>query len=318
MEANLTSSGQAIRGPVLITGANGHLGRRMIARLAPDVQIRALVRSESARNLIESTLAGKPYAANVNIRVHDFADEQAMLESLAGCSSVIHLVGIIKESASSSYVQAQEETTAALVLAAEQCVVERILYVSIAGANVHSNNSCLASKGRAEQILLNARIPALILRVPMVLGEGDYAVAALKRRASAAWVFLLRGASLEQPIYALDLENALLAGLGKQISEHLLLELAGPESLSRSALTVRAAKIMHGEQKALPRIISLPYFIGVAAVWVLEKVMASPPVTRAMLGVLDHDDAIDPAPASASLGIELTALDQMLKNLLLK
>ena len=38
-----------------------------------------------------------------------------------------------------------------------------------------------------------------------------------------------------------------------------------------------------------------------------------PPITRAMLGVLDHDDDIDPLPSSKELGINLTVLDEMLE-----
>jgi hypothetical protein len=35
-----------------------------------------------------------------------------------------------------------------------------------------------------------------------------------------------------------------------------------------------------------------------------------------MLGVLEHDDAIDPEPARAKLGIELTPLDAALREAL--
>ena len=43
-----------------------------------------------------------------------------------------------------------------------------------------------------------------------------------------------------------------------------------------------------------------------------EKLLANPPLTRAMLGVLDHDDDIDPKPACDALGIQLTPLDETL------
>jgi hypothetical protein len=44
----------------------------------------------------------------------------------------------------------------------------------------------------------------------------------------------------------------------------------------------------------------------------LERVSANPPLTRGMLGVLDHDDDIDPKPACERLGLELTPLDTTL------
>jgi len=57
--------------------------------------------------------------------------------------------------------------------------------------------------------------------------------------------------------------------------------------------------------------------VGVAFAGLLERLSANPPVTRAMLGVLDHDDAVDVAPACDWLGIELTPLDKMLTLALL-
>lgn len=312
MSTHLTSSSPDIRGPVLITGANGNLGRRMILRLAPKVPVTALVRSERAASVLRQELQGKDYIANVSIRVHDYADASAMAETLDGCRSVIHLVGIIKETATSTYEQAQEETTRALLSAAQGKQLERIVYVSIAGADDSSQNTCLASKGRAENILVQGAIPSLILRVPMVLGEGDYAVASLKRRANSRLVFLLRAASLEQPIFAVDVEQALYRGLTCELSQTKVLELSGPESLSRKDLTLRAGQVVGN----VPWIVSLPYVLGVGLAWVLERLSSSPPVTPAMLGVLDHDDRVDVAPACEWLGMELTSLDEILNALI--
>ena len=51
-----------------------------------------------------------------------------------------------------------------------------------------------------------------------------------------------------------------------------------------------------------------------AFAWLGEKLSAAPPVTPAMLGVLEHDDDVDPEPARRALGIELTPLDEALRR----
>jgi hypothetical protein len=58
--------------------------------------------------------------------------------------------------------------------------------------------------------------------------------------------------------------------------------------------------------------------LGVLAAWVLERVSANPPVSRAMLGVLDHDDRIDPGPALGILGLTLTSLSEALTRCLVE
>ena len=295
------------QGRVLITGANGHLGRRLIAKLAGRRPLRAVVRSERAADQVRAL----PQAQQTEIVVLDYADAEALTQAARGCSHAIHLVGILKEDSTRRYAVAHEATTRALAQAAEAQGLRRILYLSILGSHPESANACLASKGRAERILLEAKTPALILRVPMVLGEGDFASRALRAQAKASIVPLLRGGrGREQPIYAGDVVEACAHGLSEPDLDDLALDLAGPESLSRRALLERSARL-HGRR---PRVLPLPFALNLALAALLETLLRDPPLTRAMLGVLDHDDDIDPSEACARLRLELTPLDEMLRR----
>jgi uncharacterized protein YbjT (DUF2867 family) len=290
-------------GRVLVTGANGHLGRRLLVKLAGRRATRAVVRSQRAAGLLAED-------AEVETRVLDYADAQALATAAEGCTHAVHLVGIIKEGSSSSYERAHEDTTRALAQAAEAAGLQRIVYLSILGSDPSAANACLASKGRAEAILLAAKTPALVLRVPMVLGEGDFASRALRNQALAPVVFQTRGgASLEQPIYAGDVVNALIAGVTLPDLDDVSLDLAGPESLSHRDLVARAAALLGRSPRSIPLPLSLVR--GVAGL--MERVSANPPLTRAMLGVLDHDDDVDTSEASRRLGLDLTPLAEMLR-----
>jgi len=290
-------------GRVLVTGANGHLGRRLLVRLAGQRPARAVVRSGRAAEQVAA-------AVDVETRILDYTDAGALSAAAQGCTHAVHLVGILKEGATSSYQRAHEDTTRALAEAAEAAGLQRVVYLSILGSTPSSENACLASKGRAEEILLQAKTPALVLRVPMVLGEGDYASRSLRNQAGAPVLFLTRGgASLEQPIYAGDVVEAIVAGMTQEGLDDVALDLAGPESLSRRELVLRAAAL-HGRA---PRTLPVPFALVKGVAGLLELASKSPPVTRAMLGVLEHDDHVDPAESCRRLGIELTPLDQMLR-----
>lgn len=291
---------------IAITGANGHLGLRLLQALARrGASVRALVRSRRAAARIEALGLGDA----VTVEVVDYLDAQALAVPLQGCGSVVHLVGIIKESAGNRYTDAHEATCTALAEAAEQAGVQRIIYMSILGAAPDSANACLASKGAAERILQDGAVDASVIRVPMVLGEGDYATAALAARARRSFNVVLRGASYEQPIYAGDVIAAIMAGL-ETTEQRPAYDLAGPESLSRNALTHRAARVL-GRRT---RVLSLPLTAGLVLAWVAEKLLSNPPVTRAMLGVLDHDDQVNTQPAVAALGLTLTPLDETIRR----
>jgi NADH dehydrogenase len=299
-------------GRTLVTGANGRLGRRLLRQLAargPDAVPRALVRTRAAAD----SLASLPGASRVEIWTADYTDAAALADAVAGCERVVHLVGILKETPTSRYADAHERASEALVRAAEGASARRLVYVSIVGADPASANSCLASKGRAERILLASKVPTTVLRVPMVLGPEEIAARALRARARARFVFLVRGGeSLEQPLDAEDLVRAVLAALEDASDASRALDLAGPECLSRRALVERAAARL-GRR---PRFVPIPYAAAALAARLSEALLADPPLTRAMLEVLEHDDRVDPAPACRALGLELTPLSETLRRCL--
>ncbi|HEY5658519.1 MAG TPA: hypothetical protein VIY27_12095, partial [Myxococcota bacterium] len=186
--------------------------------------------------------------------------------------------------------------------------------LSILGADSESPNACLASRGRADDLLLQGAVPALILRLPMVLGAGDAAAQALRHEAGAKRTSLVRGgASLEQPIGADDVASAILAGLVRPGLERLALDLAGPESLSHRELVERAAALLGSSV----RVRSIPLFAARSFAALAELLLTDPPITRAMLDVLQHDDDLDTRHACQLLGIALTPLDEVLRRSLL-
>lgn len=290
-----------------VTGANGHLGRRLIEAVAGQHEVRALVRSERAA----ATLRGE-FGPTLAIHIVDYASRDDLAQALAGVEVVVHLVGIIKQSKSNPFREAHENACQALADAAADAGVRRIVCLGIVGTDDHATNECFVSRANAEAILLAGSVPAFVLRVPMVLGEDDYASAALGRQARKTLAFTFRAGSLEQPIFAGDVTSALVAAI--ETTEVGIAELAGPESLTRRELVQRASRSIGVDP---PTVISLPIGVGLALAAVFE-LFANPPVTRAMLGVLDHDDAIDPAPTAARLGIALTPLDDALGKVLAK
>ncbi len=292
---------------LLVTGANGHLGRRLLPLVAHRFAVTAVVRSERARATLRNALA----PGDVQIEVIDYQDVAGLGGVVGGCTAVVHLVGILKESRGSRYQEAHEGATRALLDAIGPAVHSiRFVYLSILGAHPASTNRCLASKGRAERMLLETAPESVVIQVPMVLGEGDYAAAALARSARSRIGWAFRSASREQPVYAGDVVAAMAAALLEPGVAGRVFRLAGPESLSRAALIQRAARHLGNSVTT----VSLPFEVGRGLARMMEWVLANPPVTAAMLEVLDHDDDIDPRSACEALNIELTPLDEMLER----
>lgn len=296
--------------PVLITGANGQLGRRLIERLArchPPIRARAVVRSPGAAE----SLQGLSASARVETVVLDYRDEEALTEAARGCRYGVHLVGIIAESSKSRYEDAHQAASRALARAAQTAGLQRLVYLSILGADPDSSNPCLRSKGLAERILLESGTPTLILRVPMVLGPGDTTSGIVRAEARARLLPLAAGGrSLAQPIFADDVIEAIVAGTSRTDLDDVSVDLAGPESLPQRELIERAGAL-YGRR---PRFVSVPRRALDWLAWLAERLMADPPFTRASLEVILADDDVDPEPARRRLGIQLTPLDEILRR----
>jgi len=298
---------------ILITGANGHLGQRLLRRVAAVSPsgaagvARAAVRSAGAASAV---LAQGVFECSVV----DYRDVDALARAAEGCHAIIHLVGILKESSRTHYSEAHESTAHAVAAAANKTGVRRVVYLSILGANAASPNACLASKGRAEEILLGQLVPTTVIRLPMVLAAGEPAAIALRANAMRRILPLVRGgASREQPIDADDVTAAILAAAARDDEGTVSLDLAGPESLTRRDLVLRAALLLRRQ----PRIAPLPLAFARAFASLAERMLANPPITRPMLEVLEQDDEIDPAPACRALGLTLTPLDETLRRCVL-
>ena len=293
---------------VLVTGANGSLGRALFQQLGDPTRFRAAVRSERAAQQV-ATLPKDRLPEVVQV---DYTNARSMQAAAEGCETVVHLVGIIKETRHTRYADAHEASCSVLAQAAASAGVERITALSIVGSAPDSPNACLASRGRAERILLDGTVPATVLRVPMVLGRGDPATRALFRQATAGRVRLVSGGrTRQQPIDARDVVRAIAATLQESPDEGAILELAGPECLAHRDLVTRAARVLGAPP---PQIGSIPLFAARAFARVAELALADPPITLPMLGVLQHDDDVSTEATRNRLGIELTPLDETLAH----
>ena len=105
-----------------------------------------------------------------------------------------------------------------------------------------------------------------------------------------------------------DLLAAIVAALAEESRDAHGLDLGGPESLSYRALVERCAAL-HGNRV---RIVNLPISLLMGFAGLMERVSKNPPITRAMLGVLEHADCIDNRPALEILDIGLTPLNETL------
>jgi uncharacterized protein YbjT (DUF2867 family) len=294
---------------IIVTGANGAVGQSILRygeRHAEEaVGFVALVRSARAAEEIKPLWKDQGSVLRVS-----YDDPKGLRAAFADASAVIHLPGILFESESSTYEQAHVLTTRAMVEAAKQSLIGKIVLVSATGADEASDNGFWRTKGQAEAIVRSSGLPYTILRVPILLGAGTEGAAALKRNASQKKVKLIGGGrTLQQPLFVDDLAKAALLACQPSVAKNRTLEFVGPVSLSEREMVERAGRLLGSET----RISSIPKGL-LRFVLTIRKLAGKRGFSVDALDVITADTQLDPLEASRELGFELTGVDEMIKH----
>jgi uncharacterized protein YbjT (DUF2867 family) len=155
--------------PVLVTGATGYVGGRLVPRLLDaGWRVRAMGRSFEK-------LACRPWAhhANVELVQADMLDPGSLEQAVDGCDSIFYLVHsmIAKHT---KFVDADRRSARNMADAAARAGAGRIIYLSGLGQSSHASISKhLRSRHEVGEILQAGPVPVTVLRAAMILGSGS-------------------------------------------------------------------------------------------------------------------------------------------------
>ena len=295
---------------VVITGANSAVGRAILRYEQKDSATSntfiAAVRSDRAAEEIRHQLGQVNGVARIS-----YDDPGSLNAAFQGAAAGIHLAGILVERPDSTYEEANVWSTRSVTEAAKRNAVQKIVLVSATGANESSSNSYYRTKGQAEALVRASGLCYTVLRVPRLLGRGTAGGAALAHNVKSGRARLIGGGhNLQQPLDVDDLARAaILTATRPSVASNATLELVGPISLPERELVERAARLSGREV----RISSIPKGFLSLMLAIRERI-SSPGFSRDALEVITDDTRLDPQPATRELGIQLTGIDEMIKE----
>jgi uncharacterized protein YbjT (DUF2867 family) len=294
---------------IVITGANSAVGKAIL-RCGP--------KHEGATNTFVAAVRSTRAAEQIRSEVGDaigviqisYDDPASLDAAFQGAPAVIHLAGILVETLDSTYEHANVASTQGVVEAAKRNGVQKIVLVSATGADETSRNRYYRTKGQAEALVRASGLNYTVLRAPLLLGPGTAGGAALGRHISHSRAKLIGGGrNFQQPLFVNDLARAAVAATDPSVANNLVLDLVGPVSLPDRELVERAARLLgrHVRIGSIPK----KWFSLVLAI---RQRLGKPGFSQDALDVITADTRLNPQPAASALGIELTGIDEMIKD----
>ncbi|MCB9899507.1 MAG: SDR family oxidoreductase [Planctomycetes bacterium] len=215
--------------PVLVTGATGYIGGRLVPRLLDAGHaVRCLVRAP--RKLDERAWARHP---RLEIVAGDVGDGDSLARALAGCRAAYYLVHSMI-AAGGDYRAHDRLLAGTFAHAAGEAGVERIVYLGGLGETGRDLSEHLSSRREVEQVLGEGGVPVTVLRAAMIVGSGSasfeilrYLVERLPVMVTPRWV-----RTPCQPVAVRDALFALVACLEADETSGRTLDLGGPDVLT--------------------------------------------------------------------------------------
>ena len=211
-------------GTVLVTGASGRIG----ARLVPLFRARGwIVRGLAHRHPV--AVADESVSASL-------ADAGALRRAVEGARAVVHLAAVTHARSAAAYARVNVEGTRNLVNVSVETGVDRFVFVSSRAID-RRGGPYSRSKADAEEIVSGSGLTYTILRLPELYGVGgreglDRLVSLVQ--AGSRVPIVGRGADLICPMYIDDALAACVGAVEQEIAHNKTYTLAGPCVATRS------------------------------------------------------------------------------------
>lgn len=284
-----------------VFGGSGFVGRYVVQRLA---ELGAVIRVPTRRP--ERALFLKPLGGigQINIEPWNPSASGEVERLLAGSDHAISLVGILFESRKGDFDRLQARLPGEIGTAATRLGLRRVVHVSAIGAEATSPAVYARTKAVGEQALRAAFPAATILRPSIVFGPEDAFFNRFARMSQLMPVLPLIGGGRTrfQPVYVVDVAEAVMAALQRDDVAGRTYELGGPGVATFRELLHYLLRVT-GRRRLL---LNLPFGLARLQAALLEW-LPLPPLTRDQVEMLKRDNVASPTmPGLADLGVAPT------------
>ncbi|WP_459984751.1 NAD(P)H-binding protein [Nocardioides sp. AN3] len=219
---------------VLVTGATGFVGRRLVPALIDDGhQVKAMTRRPESYEGPGKAVHG------------DVHDPGTLAEAVADVDVAVYLVHSLGDP---DFERRDAEAARAFGLAASAAGVRQIVYLGGLGSDADELSPHLRSRRAVERLLGESGVPVTTLRAAIVVGEGGISWEITRQLVKnlPAMVVPRWTATRTQPIAIDDVVRYLAGVVGNEATLGRTFEIGGADQLTYLDMLQQAAEVMQG------------------------------------------------------------------------
>jgi len=267
---------------ILVTGGSGYIGSHIIKRfLAEGKSVRALIRNP-ARAEREGRLKGLA----IEWSEGDVTHPETLSGAMQGVNTIIHTVAIAIEKGKTTYESVNFRGTVHVVEAAKKAGIRRLINLSQLGADATLPYRMMASKGKAQDYVVQSNLDWTAFRPSVVWGpEDEFANTFARLVPLTPIIFPIIGDENTkfQPVWVDDLAEAIFKAHDDPTAIHKEFELGGPEILTLEEIERRTLAALSARRI----FIRFPLPLLRMIVSLMESLLPAPPVTNSLLELLN-------------------------------
>jgi uncharacterized protein YbjT (DUF2867 family) len=294
----------AERQRILVTGATGFIGRRLLEPLlARGFQVRALVRHPDTR-----------MAPEIKQVAGDLLEPLSLTKACRGIDTAYYLVHTMA-GGRAGFSSRDRQAVRYFVAAAGKAGVRRVIYLGGLGETGPDLSEHLASRREVAEILCDAPFATTILRAAVIIGAGGASFEMIRSLVQSLPVMITpRWVSTRcQPIAVGDVIRYLVGCLTEERTAGRTFDIGGPEILSYREMMARFARICNRAQLILP----VPFLTPkLSSYWVGLITPVKPSISMPLIEGLKNEVVCRDNLIRDLIPFELTPYDEAIRSAL--
>jgi uncharacterized protein YbjT (DUF2867 family) len=243
---DLNTIPQPEKGKILISGASGYIGGRLVPELlARAYRVRIMVRSDSPQY--------REKWPEAEIHIADALDKASLIKALQGIHTAYYLIHSMRLG-KKKFVDADIQAAVNFSEAAEANNIQRIIYLGGLGDNRSCISPHLRSRMQVAKELKKGNVPITVLRAAIIIGSGSASYEIIINLVKKLPIFFSPtwARTKCQPIAIRDVIKYLVGVLETEETSGKSYDIGGSEVLSYQQMMKTLAQILKKKRHFIP------------------------------------------------------------------